>query len=251
MPENINTILKNFEAISLQELNQVSLMQRVDTKYILHINLVPGILKEILPYQFVLDIDQQRNFSYLTNYYDTKDFKFYNHHHNGYVNRLKVRTRSYVDTDVIFYEIKHKEFGTRTNKIRKEIDVVPDALGEDEYQMIENKRYHGEQLELKMSNSFNRITLCNKRFTERITIDTNIHFFNGTQDVYLPYLSIIEVKQSKSDHFSKTVQVLKQHRIQPEGFSKYAIGIAMLESNVKKNNFKATLLKLNKLANAG
>ena len=249
----LETVIQKFEPINLEGLNAVSLLQRVDSKYMLPAAMLPDILSDLLEQQYILEIKGQRNFEYLTHYYDTEDFKFYMHHHNGYINRLKVRTRSYVDSSLNFFEIKHKERGTRTNKIRKEIDVLPDFLSEEDYQMIENKRYNGEELVLKMSNGFNRITLCNKAYTERITIDTSIRFFNEKQVIKIPYVSVIEVKQGKTDNFSHTVQVLKKHQIRPASFSKYAIGIAMLEQNIKKNKFKPTLLQLNKikLAHAG
>ena len=57
----------------------------------------------------------------------------------------------------------------------------------------------------------------------------------------------MEVKQGKADVFSNTIQVLKKLRIHETGFSKYAIGVALLEKNIKHNNFKPILLKLNKL----
>lgn len=249
----LNAVIQNFEPIGLNKLNAVSLLQRVDSKFMLASNALPDILAELLEEQYILEIDNNRNFEYLTHYYDTEDYKFYMHHHNGYINRLKVRTRSYVDSDLNFFEIKHKERGTRTNKIRKEIDTLPDFLSEEDYDMIENKRYNDEKLVLKMSNAFNRITLCNKSFTERITIDTGIRFFNDKRIIKLPYLAIIEVKQGKTDNFSHTIQTLKKFQVRPASFSKYAIGIAMLEKDIKKNKFKPTLLKLKKieLAHAG
>lgn len=251
--DKLNKVINQFESIDLEQLNAVSLLQRVDSKFIMPASKLPDILADLMSQQYILEIKEQRNFEYITHYYDTKDFKFYMHHHNGYVNRLKVRTRTYVASDLNFFEIKNKERGTRTNKVRKVIDTLPDFLTEEEYKMIDNKRFNGEELVLKMSNVFNRITLCNKSFTERITIDTNIRFYNENRIIKIPYLSVIEVKQGKSDSFSHTMQVLKKHQIRPASFSKYAIGIAMLEKEIKKNKFKPTLHKLKKieLAHAG
>jgi len=250
---SLDAILDQFDPISLDQLNEVSLLQRVDTKYILHISQLYKVLEDLISDQHILEIKGQRKFEYLTHYYDTEDFKFYQHHHNGYVNRLKVRTRSYVDSNLNFFEIKHKERGTRTNKIRKVMEVLPENLGNAEYDMIENKRYNDEKLVLKMSNSFHRITLCNKSFTERITIDTDVRFFNGERIIKKPFLSIIEVKQGKNDYYSHTIQTLKKYGIRQASFSKYAVGIAMLEKQLKRNKFKAILLKLKKmeLAHAG
>ncbi len=245
--EALNQIITQFELVTLDQLNEVSLLQRIDTKYILHVSQLCDVLEDLISDQYILEIAEQRKFEYLTHYYDTEDFKFYMHHHNGYVNRLKVRTRSYVDSNLNFFEIKHKERGTRTNKIRKVMEVLPETLGNKEYEMIENKRYNGEELILKMTNSFYRITLCNKAFTERITIDTDIRFFNSKRIIKKPFLAIIEVKQGKNDYYSHTIQTLKKHGIRQASFSKYAIGIAMLEKQLKRNKFKPTLLKLKKM----
>jgi hypothetical protein len=249
----IDQIVNKFEPITLDQLNAVSLLQRVDTKYILPLSLLENVLNDLVTEQYILEINKQRKFEYLTHYYDTVDFKFYQHHHNGYVNRLKVRTRSYLDSNLNFFEIKHKERGTRTNKIRKVMEVLPEMLGNEEYDMIENKRYAGEKLELKMSNSFYRITLCNKAYTERITIDTDVRFFNGERIIKKPFLAIIEVKQGKNDYYSHTIQTLKKYQVRQASFSKYAVGIAMLEKQLKRNKFKPILLKLKKmeLAHAG
>jgi hypothetical protein len=57
------------------------------------------------------------------------------------------------------------------------------------------------------------------------------------------------VKQGKSDVFSNTIQMLKKLRVHESSFSKYVIGVSLLEENIKHNNFKPILLKLNKIEN--
>ncbi len=243
----LEAVLNKFESISLEGLNQVSLLNRVDTKFMLSSEQLPQVLSEMLDQQLILEIEGLRKFNYRTHYYDTDDFSFYRDHHNGYVNRIKVRTREYTDSGLIFYEIKNKLRGTRTDKQRISLDVIPNALGAGEYEMISYKRYHGDELDVQLSNDFDRITFTNKSFTERITIDTNISFIRNEKKIALPHVAIIEVKQGKTDNFSHTIQVLKKYGIRKSSFSKYAIGVVMLVDNIKKNNFKPTLLKINKL----
>lgn len=244
-------VLQTIEPISLSDLDAVQLLNRVDTKFILPSSLVPQVLADIQPHQMILQIDNKRIFDYVTHYFDTKGFQFYLDHHNGYINRVKVRTRSYLDSDLNFYEVKRKIWGTRTDKQRKVVKSLPDPLGEDEYAMINYQRYKGDPLEKKMSNAFKRITLTNKAFNERITLDTDISFYNEEKRVELPHMAIIEVKQTKVDYFSQTIQTLKNYGIRECGFSKYAIAVAMLVDGIKKNKFKETLLKVEKLKHAG
>ncbi|MBP6455508.1 MAG: VTC domain-containing protein [Chitinophagaceae bacterium] len=247
----ISSILNQFQAITLDELNAVQLLNRMDSKYILPISLLPKILNEIKENQFILEIEHHRFFNYETDYFDTEDFQFYKDHHNGYINRVKVRCRKYLENNLHFYEIKRKLFGTRTDKTRKVIATLPEELEENQYDEINYKRLENKPLIKTISNKFKRITLCNKNFTERISIDFDISFLNQKGDiVHLDYLSIIEVKQSKVDVMSGTIQILKRNKIYPSGFSKYSLGVALLEKNIKHNNFKPQLLKLEKIKNA-
>jgi hypothetical protein len=221
----------------------------MDTKYILSKAQLVLLLEGIKDDQFVLEIDNNRVFNYKTIYFDTPDFQFYRDHHNGCMNRIKVRSREYVESKLSFYEIKRKLFGTRTDKQRKIIPAIYDEVPLADYNLIQYKRLNNKPIEKKLSNNFKRITLTNKKFTERITIDLEIEFDNGKKQIHLPELVVIEVKQGKTDVFSNTIQMLKKLRVHESSFSKYVIGVSLLEENIKHNNFKPILLKLNKIEN--
>jgi hypothetical protein len=246
---HIENIIQGFDAVSLKELDSVQLQNRVDTKYVLTIAQLAELLNGIQDEQFVLTIDKNRLFNYKTIYYDTPSFQFYKDHHNGCVNRVKVRSRQYVESNLCFYEIKRKLFGTRTDKQRIKIPALFDEVPHDAYNLIQYKRLNNQPIEKKLSNYFKRITLTNKKFTERITIDLEIKFENQHQTIELPHIVIIEVKQGKTDVFSNTIQQLKKLRIHESSFSKYVVGVSMLEPHIKNNNFKPLLLKINKLKN--
>ena len=55
---------------------------------------------------------------YKSLYYDTEDWKFYLDHHNGRVNRNKIRFREYVGSKLTFLEIKLKNNKGKTIKKR-------------------------------------------------------------------------------------------------------------------------------------
>ncbi len=245
--QNIRDCIYSFETVSLKQLDSVELQNRIDTKYILTKHELFQLLEGIKAEQYALEIDNNRIFNYQTVYFDTEDFQFYKDHHNGFINRVKVRSREYLESNLCFYEIKRKLYGTRTDKQRKKIPAIYYAVPPEDYKLIEYKRLRQKPIEKKVTNYFKRLTLTNKRFTERITIDLEIQFDNGINKIALPNLAVVEVKQGKTDVFSNTIQVLKKLRIHETSFSKYAIGVALLEKNVKHNNFKPILLKLNKL----
>lgn len=243
----IETILNEFNAVSLAELDRVKLQNRIDSKYIMTKAELALVLKGIQAEQLVLEIDQKRIFEYKTIYFDTPDFQFFKDHHNGCINRVKVRCREYVDSHLCFYEIKRKLYGTRTDKQRLVIANLFQEVPDKEYNLIQYKRLEHKPIEKKLSNSFQRITLTNTDFTERITIDLGIHFSNGKEAMSLNDIVVIEVKQGKSNHFSNTIQVLKSLGIRPSGFSKYAIGVSMLYPEIKHNNFNPILRNIQKL----
>ncbi len=249
--QDIKECIHRFESVSLKQLDSVELQNRIDTKYILTEHELLQLLEGIRENQYVLEIDQNRIFNYQTNYFDTEDFQFFKDHHNGCVNRVKVRSREYVESNLCFYEIKRKLFGTRTDKQRKKIPTIYDQVPDEDYKLIQYKRLQNRPIEKKLTNNFQRITLTNKSFTERITIDINIRFTNGKVNITLPNLAVIEVKQGKSDVFSNTIQVLKKLRVHESSFSKYAIGVSMMENNIKHNNFKPILLKVKKISQYG
>jgi hypothetical protein len=247
--QEILDCLSNFKSVSLKELDSVKLQNRVDSKFMLSKKQLLLVLEGIRENQYVLEIDSKRIFNYRTVYYDTPDFQFYKDHHNGCINRVKVRCREYVESNLCFYEIKRKLFGTRTDKQRKVIPALFEQIPIDDYNLIQYKRLNQKPLEKKMTNTFKRITLTNKLHTERITIDLDIQFDNGHQQLSISDIVVIEVKQAKSDVFSNTIQVLKKLRIFETSFSKYSIGTALMETHLKYNYFKPILLQMNKIKN--
>ena len=60
-------------------------------------------------------------------------------------------------------------------------------------------------------------------------------------------LVIIELKRD-GNVFSPVLDILRQLRIKPSGFSKYCIGSVMTNKDLKQNLFKQKLVVLGKLA---
>ena len=100
-------MLGTFESVTLKQLDSVELQNRIDTKYVLTQDQLLALLRGIRDEQFVLEIDERRLFNYKTVYYDTADFQFFKDHHNGKTNRFKVRIRKYVESEILFLEVKH------------------------------------------------------------------------------------------------------------------------------------------------
>jgi hypothetical protein len=103
----IQTLLHEFESISLDEMDRVKLMNRVDTKFAFSFRELLDFLPQLVADYFVLEINGIRTPRYESLYFDDDALSFYNDHHNGRMNRFKVRIRNYVDSSLYFLEIKH------------------------------------------------------------------------------------------------------------------------------------------------
>ncbi len=244
--------VNQFDPISLKDMDSVRLMNRTDTKYVLSNQLLPELLSEIRNDYYSLEINQERVFGYQSLYFDTIRNSMYLAHHNGKVNRYKVRMRRYVANDLCFLEIKRKIKGTRTVKHRRKIPSIDAMLAGESQEYINRYTPFGEEsLEAKIYTNFDRITLVNKALNERVTIDTNLLFSHNGWEKVLKNIVIIELKRDGSSGISPLLQALNRHRIFPQGFSKYCIGRAMIEENIKRNNFKERITKINKLNHGG
>jgi hypothetical protein len=159
-------------------------------------------------------------------------------HHNGALNRYKIRERNYLNNGVSYLEIKFKNNNGRTIKERIKRNEFAFDFSEVEKTFINEKTpYSSNALNLKVVVNYSRITLVSKDLNEKITIDCDINFSDLQTDHELKNLIIIEVKQScrsKTPVFS----ILRDQRVKPISLSKYCLGVNFLYPSVKKNNFK-------------
>jgi len=241
-------VLSEFEAISLHQMDQVKLMNRFDSKFCLASDALISILDEIQNDYFVLDVDGIRCQEYKSIYYDTPDDLFYLLHHNGRANRVKLRKREYCDSGIAFLEVKHKNNKGRTRKTRMPVGGLQPKLSNTENEFLRPQiPADVHELKAKFGTSFRRITLVSKDFDERCTIDTNLCFTSfKSKSTDCRDFVIIEVKRDGRKAQTKLASVLKQRGIHEQNFSKYCIGRAMNEADLKRNHFKITLMKMKK-----
>ncbi|MFY9590732.1 MAG: polyphosphate polymerase domain-containing protein [Bacteroidales bacterium] len=247
---NIQDTLQNFQAITLEKMNDVKLLDRVDRKFICSVEKFESVFEKLTEFYYILEINGIRNFQYSTVYFDTDNFLFYTQHHNGKRNRNKIRQRSYVETGVHFFEIKHKSNKGRTTKYRMQVRNPATTLTDRKVDLIKKHVIDVdiERLFPKITIKFKRITLVSKLFNERITIDTELNDDNGLKTASYPNIAIFELKQSCriSSHASNT---MREERIRKKSISKYCLGIASLYEGVKLNNFKTKFNSIKKISN--
>ena len=124
----INDAVHRFTSHNLQQQDDASLMDRVDTKYLLPVPLMLDGFSRLDQDYTVLEIDSQRLFTYQNTYFDSENLNYYLLHHNGKLNRHKVRYRRYLETDTEFFEIKFKTNKSRTIKQRELLTVMESAV---------------------------------------------------------------------------------------------------------------------------
>lgn len=247
--QQLEKLLKQFDPIGLGELNNAALLDRVDTKYALSIEQIYSVLTELKADYRVLEIKGRRLNRYQTLYFDTPDFDLYHQHHNAWGSRYKIRARKYVDSNLAFFEIKHKTNQDRTIKTRMPLDTLATALDDNLQDFVDETLtdYQAAGLEAKLWNEYFRATLVGKQRSERVTLDFQVSFAWGDQQRCLDSLVIVEVKQDQRSQESEFVQRMKAIGLRPLSFSKYCAGVYLLYHGVKMNNFKPKMRRIQKL----
>lgn len=246
--DELKKITDQFKGISLTDTStKVALLERIDSKYILTKEMLPSILKACQDQYQILEVNQNRLCKYETIYYDTAALVYYHAHHAGHLNRIKVRVRKYIDNDTRYLEVKHKNNKGLTRKTRK-----PLMQDENDYlvklkdpEFMNTSSMIKENLGQTIQIDYTRITLVNTHTKERVTIDIDLSFKNKTTERGLRNYVVAEVKQYKSKpSFFKSL--MKKESIREGSMSKYCLGITQLYSDVKKNNFKLIINKIEK-----
>jgi hypothetical protein len=241
-----------FEPISLEEMDAVALLNRRDIKFVLSNRQLLSALQALEPDYRILSIDGQKLNLYRTLYFDTPDFALYRMHVNGRANRYKVRSREYTDTHQSFLEVKHKTPKDRTIKNRFPTDQPLTQMTRAAENWLHSVYpYDSQALEPKIWSTFTRITLVSRQHCERVTLDVNLTFYTAKKVVHLDGVAIVEVKMEANHHASSIMEQMHVQRIQPQGFSKYCIGVSLLYDGVKKNALKPKLLRLEKMSQGG
>lgn len=230
-------------AVTLEQMKAVSLMNRVDTKFVTDVATLQLILEDAREAGFqVCEIGGQRLLAYDSIYYDTPDVEMFRVHRNGKKNRFKVRIRKYNIDNKAFVEVKRKNNRGRTKKKRirfpsermMELGAVTEAA--EFVQSI--TPWKSVLLSPEAGTAFTRFTLTDELFSERLTIDTNLEFCNyrSGQKVYMGNLVIIELKQDGRKE-SRMRHILRENRVFPYRVSKYCIAVSLTDPSVRPGRY--------------
>ncbi|MFN8165811.1 MAG: polyphosphate polymerase domain-containing protein [Bacteroidia bacterium] len=249
--DSLDQILQTFDPITLQQMDGVKLQDRLDTKFMFREDLLIPVLREMQKYYYALDINGKRYNHYETLYYDTPGFDLYLRHHNGRVNRYKFRARKYVESNLAFFEVKFKNSKGRTIKDRIKRPDIFKEITDSSFDLVKNlSNVDPKSLEAKLWVNYRRMTFVSKISEERLTIDTKLTFIDDHHTVEQKGLVIAEVKQGSSKDKSPFVTLMRKYGVHQKSISKYCLAVISLNKTIKQNNFKPTLIYLNKLLKA-
>jgi hypothetical protein len=247
---DVEGVVMAFDAISLAEMDHVKLMRRQDMKFVVPAPFVPELLEDIAPLYRVLEIAGSRVQPYHTVYYDTEGLEMYLEHHNGRLNRYKVRTRTYLASDIAFTEIKFKNNRKETIKRRIRTTTPEEIAGKEAGRFLAaNSPFRAEQIRPVLENHFSRITLVHKTVPERVTIDIGLNYNRPGSDrkTALPGISVVEIKNERDAVYSDMISHLRRENYQTMGFSKYCVGTILTTPGVKSNMFKQRMRRIEKI----
>lgn len=241
--------------ITLDDMRDVKLMNRIDTKYVLSEAEVLEMMRHAAECGYrVQVIDGVRACRYDTLYYDTSERDMFRVHHNQQLTRQKIRTRLYVETAQAFLEIKNKTNRGRTKKRRIVISQSElrgfnscDNVSETVAFYNKNARYAIDAVSPALATRFMRITLVNPELTERLTIDLGLSYedVRSRRIATIPGMAIVELKQD-GNTVSTMKRILRNMRIAPLKVSKYCLGTTLTVESIKRNRFKLKLRDIEK-----
>ena len=246
-------LIEPFQPIALPQLNsKAAMLNRLDNKYIVGASVLRNAIPRLAEHFDILEIDGKRDFTYLTCYFDDREFTSYFEHHNGRRQRCKVRVRKYADMRQCFIEVKLKD--KRGITVKKRLHYPYEKYGElDAKAMAFIQAAYGDfygrkfELELRplLEISYQRVTLVAKNGGERMTIDFGLSFAGIDQSHAIDEdISIVETKSANGNGIAdKLLRELHQHPT--SRCSKYCMGVAILGVVDRHNNFLPVLRKVN------
>jgi len=224
-------------------LARAELLERVDRKYLVPVEIVAAVLGELSADYRVLAVNGRRSTHYRTTYFDTDNRICIRDNVMGRRRRFKARSRLYVEDGLCRLEVKTKHPRGGTTKVQ--VDMAPDArdeLTEAHQRFIEEAlaRY-GVPAPSSLRKSF-EITYCRATVVDlaggvRITFDRDVTCSDGPQSVSLdPSHVIVETKGSM--RATPADALLWRAGYRPRSFSKYAALGAVLDPTISDNGVR-------------
>jgi VTC domain len=236
------------QALSLDELLATAeLLTRVDRKYFVPAETFRAFAAQVGDDFRVLEMGGLRLFAYESVYFDTPDLATYRAHLQGRRRRFKVRTRTYLDSQICMLEVKLKGPRAATVKMRsphphdRRGELTPAALTvaadfvHDTYGLA-----LPAGLGPVLTTTNRRATFVSHTEAARFTCDIGLICRGSTGEVSAKGDHVL-VESKAGASGSLADRTLRDLGIRPVSVSKYCIGIAVTHPEVASNPWHRTL----------
>lgn len=261
-PGSLSDSLDRLPAIGLAGLTErAELLTRTDRKYLVDLSALPGLVGALADGESpvaVLEIDGRRHFGYESVYFDTPALTSYLQAARRRPRRFKVRTRTYLDSEATFLEVKTRDGRRRTVKTRMDrpsgqdrweppLDAsartfVAGLLGRS----VPDVGMVVSTLTPTLATRYRRTTLHLPDDAARVTLDVQLRATDRHgAALVVPGLAIVETKTL--GRACAADRVLWQRGLRPIKVSKYATTMAALHPGLPAAKWRPALRRMGAL----
>lgn len=239
-------VADRFEAATKAHLDARLLQKRFDRKYVMPAVDVPALLEHLQASHLALPGNTPRMALYETDYLDTPELSGFHDHRRGRPRRLKARARAYIDRNLSFLEVKRRTGRGQTDKARlARADARgPLSAAEDAWLLDHTD---GQHREFALQTAFYRLTLLGRAEIERLTVDIGLRFARNGNSARLQNVAIVEVKTPGPSQRGVAVRWLHDRGMRPMGFSKYCVGLTLVDPSLPRHSFARPLRRAHRL----
>ena len=237
--------------IRLEELLEVAaLLHRTDRKYIVSEAQLSQLVLALDGDVRVLEVEGRRSSHYESIYFDTPDRDSFRASAHRRRRRFKVRTRTYLDSQQSYLEVKVRDARRRTEKLRvpyafldrARLTAVAREFVSDVFAQYGLPADVVAALQPSLHTTFQRSTLFIPSAGCRMTVDTELAVAFPNSDVLtIPELMILETKSDAGDR--RVDRLLWRMGVRPQKLSKFAIGSALLDPSLPDNKWSRTIAR--------
>lgn len=258
---NLTDLLHQREAIGLNAIESVALMDRYDSKFVVPETWLKPVVEDLTEHQ-ILSIEGHVQTRYNNLYFDTVDRQCLEDHIRGRSSRFKIRIRHYENTGVAFLEVKRRDVYGKTTKermVRDQANAWDAPLTPREGEFLASLVPYAHALKPVLQGSFDRFTLAHLPSGERITFDQNLRFFDPALSAHdhawsspVPHLAIVEWKQHQINHQGSLIQSFRHQpeRRGPLGralrMSKFVLGNSVTRPQHPMRTYRSALRDLHR-----
>jgi hypothetical protein len=242
----LTELTSRMRPVDLEEvLASAELQTRIDRKYVVPVGLLAEVLDRLVDHLGVLQIEDLRLFRYESVYFDTPELSTYRQHAHGRRRRVKVRTRSYLDSGECALEFKRVGGRGETVKERYPYPVAArHGLDADARALAHSRVGHlvaAGSLREVLTTAYRRATLVDQALGNRVTCDIDLRFEDPDGGRFGPLEGYAVLESKTVGPASPVDRALHRMGSRPTSLSKYCVGMAVLDPRLPANRWNREL----------